>query len=103
MGTDGSSDTGMEKINSTMIKIFDVKRSKTITIHFLDMCLRSGNGCGTAKILFTAIENKFDESSLPWSNCVGLRVRVDNIKIMIDKHNSTASNTLMKNVFPMYS
>ena len=43
LGTDGSSDTGLEEMNPTMIKIFDVKQSKTITTHFFDMCLMSGN------------------------------------------------------------
>ena len=82
-------------MNPTMIKVFDVKRSKTITTHFFDICLTSGNDCGTAKTLFTAIENKFDESSLPWNKCVGLSV--DNTNTMICKHNSITSNALKKN------
>ena len=32
-----------------MIKIFHVKGSKTITAHFFDMWVTSGNDCGTAK------------------------------------------------------
>ena len=59
------------------------------------MCLTSGNDCGTAKTLFTAIKNKFDESSLPWNSCFGRSV--DNTNIMIGKLNSIASNTLKKN------
>ena len=82
-----------------MIKIFNVERSKTITTNFFDMCLTLDNNCGTAKTLFTAIEKKFDESSLPWNNCVELSV--DNTMTMTGKRNSTASNTLKKypNVF----
>lgn len=55
-------------MNPTIIKIFDVKRSKTITTQFFDMRLASDNDCGTVKTLFTAIEIKLDESSLPWNN-----------------------------------
>ena len=47
-----------EKMNPTMIKTFDVKRSKTITTHFFDMGLTSGDDCKTVKALFTAIGNK---------------------------------------------
>ena len=48
-------------MNPKMVKIFDLKRNKTqhiITTNFLDICLKSGNDCETAKTLFTAIENK---------------------------------------------
>ena len=59
-------------MNPIIINIFDAKGSKTITTHFFDMCLASDNDCGAVKTLFTAIENKFAESSLPWNNCNGL-------------------------------
>ena len=42
-------------MSPTMIRNFDVKRIKIIVTHFLDMCLTSGNVCGTAKTLFTVI------------------------------------------------
>ena len=78
-----------------MIKLFDVKQSKTIIIHFFDMCLTSGKDSGTAKTLFRAIGNKFDKNcSLPWNNCVGLI----NDNTIIDKHTSIASNTFKKNL-----
>ena len=83
-------------MSPTMIRNFDVKRIKTITTHFFDMCLTSGNVCETAKTLFTAIEHKFDESSPLWNNCVVLSVDYNNA--MIGKHNSIASNTLKKNL-----
>ena len=96
LGTDGSNDKGLEKMNPTIIKIFEVKWSKCILTHFFNMCLTSGNECGTVKTLFTAIENKFDDSSLPWSNCVGLSI--DSTNTVIGKHNAIASNTLKKNL-----
>lgn len=80
-----------------MINIFHVKGSKTITAHFFDMWVTSGNDCGTAKTLFTAIENKFYASALPWNNFGGLSI--DNANTMIGKHNLIASNTL-KNPSP---
>ena len=82
-------------MSPTMIRNFDVKRIKTIVTHFLDMCLTSGNVCGTAKTLFTVIE-QFDESSPLWNNCVVLSVDYNNA--MIGKHNSIASDTLKKNL-----
>ena len=83
-----------------MINIFHVKGSKTITAHFFDMWVTSGNDCGTAKTLFTAIENKFYASAPPWNNFGGLSI--DNTNTMIGKHNLIASNTL-KNPSPIFS
>ena len=42
VGTDGSNDTGLEKMNPVCLQIFDVNRSKKVTSHFLNMCLTSG-------------------------------------------------------------
>ena len=41
-GTDGSNDTGVQKMNPISIRIFDVNQSKTVTNHFFDMCLTEG-------------------------------------------------------------
>ena len=34
VGTDGSNDTGVEKMNPICVKVFDINRSKTVTTHF---------------------------------------------------------------------
>ena len=95
VGTDGSNDTGLEKMNPICVKIFDVKRSKTVTNHFLDMCLTSGTNCSTAEGIFTAIDEAFEKNKIPWENCVSLSV--DNTNTMIGKNNSIASRFLEKN------
>lgn len=84
-------------VKTTMIKNLDVIQSKKITTHFFDMCPTSDNDCGKAKTLFTAIENKSDESSLPWNNSV--RVNVDKTNTMTNRYNSEPSNTLIKNPY----
>ena len=97
VGTDGSNDTGLEKMNPICVKIFDVKRSKTVTNHFLDMCLTSGTDCSTAEGIFTAIDEAFENEpwEIPWESCVSLSV--DNTNTMIGKNNSIASRFLEKN------
>ena len=61
VGTDGSNDTGLEKMNPICVKIFYVKRSKTVTNHFLDMCLTSGTDCSTTEGIFTVIDEAFEK------------------------------------------
>ena len=54
------------------------------------MCLTSSSDCGTAKTLFTDFEGKFEESSLPWNNYIGLSA--NNSNTIIGKNNSIARN-----------
>ena len=95
MGNDGSSDTGIDKMNPLTIKIFDVNNSETVTNHFFSMCLTEGEDCCKAYKIFEAIENAFDEDSIPWYNCVSLTV--DNTNTMIGRKNSVASKVIEKN------
>lgn len=89
LGTDGSNDTGLLKMNPVTIRIFDVKRSKTITSHFYDICTTSGEDCSKAYAIFDAIKSKFDADSIPWSHTVSLSV--DNTNAMIGIRNSITS------------
>ena len=82
-------------MNPICVKIFDVKRSKTVTTHFLDMSLTSGANSSTAEGIFTAIDDVFSKNEIPWENCVSLSV--DNTNTMIGKNNSLASRFLEKN------
>ena len=68
-GNDGSNDTGIDKMNPLIIKSFDVDNSETVTNHFFSMCFTEGEGCCKAYKIFEAIENAFDEDSIPWYNC----------------------------------
>ena len=95
VGNDGSNDTGTDKMNPLIIKIFDVNNSETVTNHFFSMCLTEEEDCCKAYKIFEAIENAFDENSIPWYNCVSLSV--DNTNAMIGRKNSIASKVIGKN------
>ena len=95
VGNDGSNDTGIDKMNPLTIKIFDVNNSETVTNHFFSMCLTEGEDCCKAYKIFEAIENAFDEDSIPWYNCVSLSV--DNTNTMIGRKNSVALKVIGKN------
>ena len=56
VGHDGSNDTGVRKMNPVCIRIFDIKRSKTVTSHFFDMCLTEGEDAAKASTIFAVIE-----------------------------------------------
>ena len=92
VGTDGSNDTGVAKMNPVSIRLFDINRSKTVTNHFFDMCLTKGED--GAKI-FEAIEETFTRDSMLWTNCVSLSI--DNTNTMIGANNSVASRFLEMN------
>ena len=97
VGADGSNDTDIEKMNPICIKIFRVNRSKTVTTHFVDMCLTSGADGFTAEGIFTATDDVFSKNQIPWENCVILSsLSVDNTSTMI-VNNSLASIFLERN------
>ena len=95
LGIDGSNDTGVDKMNPVTIRIFDISRSKTVTSHFYDMCITSGEHGATASYIFNAVDEKFTEDSMPWLNSLSLSV--DNTNSMIGRHNSVASRCIGKN------
>ncbi len=95
LGIDGSSDTELEKMNPMTVRIFDISRSKTVTTHFYDMCVTSGEDASKAKKLFDVVQMKMAEDRIPWSQAVSLSV--DNTKSMIGAHNSFASRCKEQN------
>ena len=44
VGTDGSNDTGLKKMNPVTVRLFGIQRSKKVTNYFLDMCVTEGEG-----------------------------------------------------------
>ena len=56
---DGSNDTGVRKMDPVCIRTFDIKRSKTVSSHFFDMCLTEGEDAAKASTTFAAIEERF--------------------------------------------
>ena len=95
LGTDGSNDTGLLKMNPVTIRLFDMNNSKKVTSHFYDICTTTGEDCGKAYAIFDAIDSKFVEDSVPWSNAISLSV--DNTNAMIGARNSVASRCKDKN------
>ena len=49
--TDGSNDTGLEKMNPLTVKIFDVNTGR-VESQFLDMCATMGTDSATAASIF---------------------------------------------------
>ena len=70
VGHDGSNDTGVRNMNLVCIRIFDIKRSKTVSSHFFDTCLTEGEDAAKASTIFAAIEERFVADDMPWNNCV---------------------------------
>ena len=95
LGVDGLSDTDMNKMNPVTMRIFDVKRSKTVTTHFYDMCMTSGRDTSKAVELFEVVHSTFEQNNIPWSHAVGLNV--DNTNSTIGEHNSVASRCRVQN------
>ncbi|XP_033110417.1 uncharacterized protein LOC117111577 [Anneissia japonica] len=60
VSTDGSSDTGVEKMNPMTVGIFDVNRG-CVTTQFLDMCMSSRS---TAEALFNTMDEVLKTHSL---------------------------------------
>ena len=94
LAVDGSSDTGLQKMNPLTIRIFDHENGVVCT-RFLDMCLTSGSAAGTAEKIFQAMEQAITSRSIPWNNCIGLSV--DNTSVNMGKHNSIKSRALQRN------
>lgn len=78
IATDGSNDTGLEKMNPVTVRIFDEEETKVCT-EFLDMCLTSGPDAAKADEIFKSIDNCFARNEIPWANCRG--ISLDNLRI----------------------
>ena len=70
LATNGSNDTGLQKMNPVTIRIFDEEHGIVAT-HFLDMCLTSGTGLATSGAIFDAIDGALQSRQIPWSQCIG--------------------------------
>ena len=91
---DGSSDTGLEKMNPITVRIFDIGRDKVDT-RFLDMCTTSGVAAATAETIWNKMDQVLSSCDVPWINCVG--VGVDNTSVNLGKHNSIKSRVQQVN------
>ncbi|KAK1903218.1 Light-independent protochlorophyllide reductase subunit B [Dissostichus eleginoides] len=59
--TDGSNDTGREKMNPLTVRVYDSYSSKVVH-RFLDMCPTSGPSCGTAEVIYQKMDEALQKS-----------------------------------------
>ena len=88
---DGSSDSGIEKMNPLTVRIFDINHGATST-RFLDMCMSSSS---TAAGIFSKVQQVFTTHSISWNNCVG--VGVDNTSVNLGCRNSIKTRIVNEN------
>ncbi|KAK6481138.1 hypothetical protein HHUSO_G17313 [Huso huso] len=92
LSTDGSNDTGREKMNPLAVELFDVVRVEHM---FLDMCITTGTNAATAETIFEKMDSVLKKDNIPWQNCVGLSV--DNANVNMGVCNSIKSRILSIN------
>lgn len=68
LSTDGSNDTGLEKMNPATVRIYDISENRVVT-RFLDMCPTTSS---TAESIYSVLDSRLAEL-LESSNC-GLRL-----------------------------
>ena len=93
---DGSSDTGLKKMNSMCTLIFDVNRSNKVELKFYDIRSTTEEDASKASTLFESIEKAMGRDDIPWENVVS--IGLDNCSTNMGKRNSIKSRFLEKNV-----
>ncbi|MGH0146032.1 UNVERIFIED_CONTAM: hypothetical protein FKN15_041695 [Acipenser sinensis] len=92
LSTDGSNDTGREKMNPLTVKLFDVDRVEHM---FLDMCITTGTNAATAETIFEKMDSVLKKDNIPWQNRHSLLV--DNANVNMGVCNSIKSRILSIN------
>lgn len=70
LATDGSNDSGLEKMNPPTVRIFNINGGR-VTSQLLDMCLTHS---GTAESIFTKIDGTLKQFSIDWERCIAFSV-----------------------------
>ena len=92
---DGSSDSGIKKINPVCVNIFDADNSSEVQTKFYNMCVTTEVDCSKSETLFNAITDKFVKDEIPWQNVIS--VGLDNTSANMGIHNYVKSRILQKN------
>ena len=90
LAIDGSSDTGVEKMNPLTIRIF--YNRGVVSTQFLDISMSSSS---TAEGIFTIMQDALSKHGIPWMNCVG--VGLDNTSVNMGCRNSIKTRIVQKN------
>lgn len=88
LSIDGSSDTGVEKMNPLTIRIFDINRG-VVSTQFLDMCMSSSS---TAEGIYGVMNDVLAKHDISWTNCIGLGL--DNTSVNMGCRNSIKTRIL---------
>lgn len=79
---DGSTDSGVEKMNPLTVRVFNT-HSGMVHTQFLDMCMSSQS---TAEGIFQKMQGALEKHEISWMNCVG--IAVDNTSVNVGCRNS---------------
>lgn len=82
LATDGSNDSGLQKMNPLTVRYFDINRNK-VTSQLLDMCLTSSS---TAEAIYSKIYDTLRDFGIDWGLCVAFGV--DNTNVNVGRRNS---------------
>ena len=94
LSTDGSNNTGLEKMNPLTVCLVDININMVDT-QFLNMCCTTGQTSSTAVTMFQKIDHVMTKLQLPWGNCVGFSL--DNTRADLGVHNSIKTRVILKN------
>ena len=91
LATDGSNDSGLQKMNPLTVRIFDMCRGQ-VTTQLLDMCLTTS---GTVESIYTKISDTLSQFEIDWKMCVAFSV--DNTSVNLGRSNSIKTRALQQN------
>ena len=91
LATDGSNDSGLQKMNPLTVRIYDADRVRVMT-QLLDMCLTTGSA---AEAICTKINEALVKFGVDWNKCVAFGV--DNSSVNIGKRNLIKTRVQQQN------
>ena len=82
---DGSSDTGLKKMNTVAVNIFDVNRSKKVECKFYDMCVTTEEHSGKAENIFSAIDSTMTKDGVDWNNQLTIQIQIWELETLLSR------------------